>query len=147
MLESQLSDKAPTSPNFSGSLRVQRSLATMLVVPTLIFLMAGLLVAGDIILGDFKRLPLLLVAAGIAFSCGALSYSLFRGSGVPSWFLRALWIMIFAGVVYLTISEISKYLAGERVELAGDLLVFGALVYFCFSTFRDFWTSKAKQPT
>jgi hypothetical protein len=102
---------------------------------------------GDIILGDFERLPLLLVFAGIAFIFGALSYSLFRGRGVPSWFLRALCIMMFAGVVYLTISQISKYLAGERVELARDLLVFGALVYLCFSTFRDFWISKAKQPT
>jgi len=147
MLKSQFSEKAAITPTLSGSLVVQRSLATMLVIPTLIFLMAGLLVAGDIILGDFKKLPLLLVATGIAFCCGALSYSFFRGRGVPSWFLRALWIMCVAGAVYLTIPMLSKYLAGDRNDLAGDLLVFGVLVYFCFSTYRDFWITKAKQPT
>ena len=147
MLESQLVEKAAASPTSRVSLRVQRSLETMLVIPTLIFLMAVLLVAGDVILGDFKKLTLLSVVAGIAFSCSALSFSLFHGRGVPSWFLRALWILCVAGVVYLTITELSKYVAGDRIDLAGDLLVLGVLVYFCFSTYRDFWVSKAKHPT
>lgn len=147
IFESQSSENAATIPSLSVSLRVQRSLATMLVIPTLIFLAAGLIAAGDIIQGGFESLPLLLVVAGMAFSSGTLSYSLFRGRGVPSWYLRTLWILCVAGSAYLIVPEISKYLAGERVDLASDLLVFGALVYFCFSTFRDFWISKTKQPT
>lgn len=147
MVETQGPVEPATSHTLAESVRVQRSIATILAAPTLCLLIAGLVMGTEIIRGDFKNVQLFLVVAAFCFCCVAVSYSLFRGRGVPSWFLRALWIMSIAGVVYLAIPEMSKYLAGERVDLAGNLLVFGVLVYFCFSTFRDFWISKVKHPT
>ena len=142
MLESQLSENPATSLTPTRSLRLQRILATILAILTLCLLVAGLVMAADIIRGDLKILKLLLVVAAIAFSCGAVSYSLFRGRGVPSWFLRSLWTMMAAGCVYVCISEIWKLLRGEHIDFAANILFFGTSIYCCISTFKMFWTPK-----
>jgi len=142
MLESQLSENPATSLTPTRSLRLQRILATILAILTVCLLVAGLVMAADIIRGDLKILKLLLVVAAIAFGCGAVSYSLFRGRGVPSWFLRSLWTMMAAGCIYVCISEIWKLLRGEHIDFAANILLFGTSIYCCISTFKMFWTPK-----
>jgi hypothetical protein len=142
MLESQLSQEPATSLTRGGSLRLQRTLATILAIPALFFLLAGLVMAADIICGEFKMLLPLLAVTAITYSVGALSLSLFRGRGVPAWFLRAFWMTITTGSVYLTTSELWKFFKGEQVDLVVCLLVCGMTIYFSISTFKSFWTSR-----
>lgn len=142
MLASEVSEQPVTSLTHGGSLGQQRTLATVLAVPAFCLLVAGLVMAADIIGGELKMLKAFPVVAAIAFAGCGLSYSLFRGRGVPSWCLRAVWTSIPAGIAYFAISETWKLGRGEAGDLAGVLLVSGMAIYFCISTFKVFWASK-----
>ena len=142
MLEFKPSEHLATSVVHGRSLRPQRILATMLAIPTLILLMAGLGFGAEIIRGDFKMLKALPVVAAMAFTSGSLSYIFFQGRGLPTWFLRWVWTMMNALLVWQIISEILEFLRGGNVDLAGDGFIFGMAIFAWISMFKEFWTSK-----
>ena len=141
MLESHSSEQLAASINDGRSHRPQRILATMLAIPTLILLMAGLGMAAEIIRGDLKLLKALPVISPIAFSSGALSYSFYRGRGLPSWFLPWVWTMMTAAVVWATISTIWKSLRDGNVDF-GTVFACGLPIFMCIYAFKVFWASK-----
>jgi len=141
MLESHPSEQLAASINDGRSHRPQRILATILAIPTFILLMAGLGMAAEIIRGDLKLLKALPAIAPIAFSSGALSYSFYRGRGLPSWFLPWIWTMITAAVVWATISTIWKSLRDGNVDF-GPVFACGLPIFMCIYAFKAFWASK-----
>jgi hypothetical protein len=141
MLESHPGEQLAVSINDGRSHRPQRILATILAIPTLILLMAGLGMAAEIIRGDLKLLKSLPAIAPIAFSSGALSYSFYRGRGLPSWFLPWIWTMMTAAVVWATISTIWKSLRDGNVDF-GTLFACGLPIVMCIYAFKAFWASK-----
>jgi hypothetical protein len=141
MLESHPSEQLAASINDGRSNRPQRILATILAIPTFILLMAGLGMAAEIIRGDLKLLKALPAIAPIAFSSGALSYSFYRGRGLPSWFLPWIWTMITAAVVWATISTIWKSLRDGHVDF-GPVFACGLPIFMCIYAFKAFWASK-----
>lgn len=141
MLESHPSEQLAASINDGRSNRPQRILATILAIPTFILLMAGFGMAAEIIRGDLKLLKALPAIAPIAFSSGALSYSFYRGRGLPSWFLPWIWTMITAAVVWATISTIWKSLRDGNVDF-GPVFACGLPIFMCIYAFKAFWASK-----
>lgn len=149
LLESQPSEQTAASVSQDRILLPQRIsltiLATMFAISTLVFLLAGLVMAAEIIRGDLKTLKTLPVAAVMGFNCGALSYVFFHGRGLPTWFLRSVWTQLAALMVWCTISVILKFLRGGDIDLNG-CISFISISYLFFylwiPLFKTFRASK-----
>lgn len=142
MIEPNVSHPPRSSNPSVGILRLQRILATPLALVTVGLLLAAGIMVSSIARGEFQWLAPLLAVVATGCILGLLSTSLFRGRGVPQWFLRGLWLAMVVYVASAFVIECLRMIKGQQVDLGEDILLYGPIVYAIFSLYKVFWIRK-----
>ena len=80
---------------------LQRMLAVPLAIGSMLFVIAVIGLFIEALDGGWRALIAIPVVAAVATALGSVSLSLFRGFGVPSWFMKACLAAGICGYIYM----------------------------------------------
>jgi hypothetical protein len=80
---------------------LQRLLAVSLAIGSMLFVLAVIVLVGEALDGHWRALIAIPVVAAVATALGSVSLSLFRGFGVPSWFMKACLAAGVCGYIFM----------------------------------------------